>query len=302
VAMTRSAARRKRTSCVTRWKRAWKRAGLARRTAIVGSAVVAAIVVVALTLGMVRVVQYQRLVAATREHQQEWTLTYDFNPGNIISDRQFFDPHAMSADEIQTFLNDKGSACTGDQCLKSKTFDADPRDADDLCSAFAGGTALTAAQIIDQASQSCGISQKVLLTLIQKEQHLVTAAPPSDWNYKAATGLSCPDDASCDPAYAGFVNQVVGAARRFKYYLAHPKQYQIRTGEVNAIRYHPNAACGTGNVFIENDATTLLYIYTPYQPNAAALAAGSGTGDSCSSYGNRNFTIIYAGWFGNPRD
>jgi hypothetical protein len=55
-------------------------------------------------------------------------------------------------------------------------------------------------------------------------------------------------------------------------------------------------------VFIENRATALLYIYTPYQPNAAALRAGTGEGNACSSYGNRNFSIIYANWFGNPRE
>ena len=36
-----------------------------------------------------------------------------------------------------------------------------------------------------------------------------------------------------------------------------------------------------------------LYNYTPYQPNAAALAAYPGTGDSCSAYGNRNFFFLF---------
>ena len=54
-------------------------------------------------------------------------------------------------------------------------------------------------------------------------------------------------------------------------------------------------------VYIENTATALLYIYTPYQPNLAALEAGAGEGDACSTYGNRNFSIIYSGWFGDPR-
>ena len=48
--------------------------------------------------------------------------------------------------------------------------------------------------------------------------------------------------------------------------------------------------------------TALLYIYTPYQPNEAALKAGAGEGDACSTYGNRNFAIIYNSMFGNPRD
>ena len=64
--------------------------------------------------------------------------------------------------------------------------------------------------------------------------------------------------------------------------------------------YSPNEACGASDVYIYNDATAVLYIYTPYQPNAAALAAGTGTGDECSSYGNRNFMIIYTSYFGSP--
>jgi hypothetical protein len=51
-------------------------------------------------------------------------------------------------------------------------------------------------------------------------------------------------------------------------------------------------------VLIQNQATAGLYNYTPYQPNAAALAAGYGTGDSCSAYGNRNFWLYFRDWFG----
>jgi uncharacterized protein with LGFP repeats len=35
------------------------------------------------------------------------------------------------------------------------------------------------------------------------------------------------------------------------------------------------------------------------RPNAASLAAGRGTGDSCSSYGNRNFWGYFTDWFGS---
>ena len=283
------------------WLRAWRTAGVRGRVAIVVTGAVAVVVAMALVLALVRVARYERLVAAARQQQEALTVEYDFDPGNIISDAQFFDADAMSVGEVQTFLDDKGAACSGDRCLKAMTFDVPASDADGLCSAIAAAGAQSAAQVIDTAAHACGISERVLLTLMQKEQHLVTANPPSDWNYQAAMGLSCPDDADCDPQYAGFVNQVIGAARRFRYYLANEGRYRFRTGRVNAIAYHPNASCGTGNVFIENDATRLLYIYTPYQPNAAALRAGTGTGDACSSYGNRNFAIIYTGWFGDPR-
>jgi len=50
---------------------------------------------------------------------------------------------------------------------------------------------------------------------------------------------------------------------------------------------------------LQNKATAALYYYTPYQPNAAALANLGGTGDGCSSYGNRNFWVYYNNWFGS---
>ena len=45
-----------------------------------------------------------------------------------------------------------------------------------------------AAAIIDQSARACKVSQKVLLTVMQKEQHLVTAVDPSDYQLMAAMG------------------------------------------------------------------------------------------------------------------
>jgi len=67
------------------------------------------------------------------------------------------------------------------------------------------------------------------------------------------------------------------------------------------IHYHPNSGCGGQNIYITNRATSALYRYTPYIPNQAALNAGKGTGDSCSSYGNRNFYNYFTEWFGDSR-
>jgi hypothetical protein len=50
-------------------------------------------------------------------------------------------------------------------------------------------------------------------------------------------------------------------------------------------------------VNIRSLATSALYRYTPYQPNAGALAAGYGTA-YCGAYGNRNFYLYFDDWFG----
>ncbi|PKQ14395.1 MAG: hypothetical protein CVT68_12095, partial [Actinobacteria bacterium HGW-Actinobacteria-8] len=90
------------------------------------------------------------------------------------------------------------------------------------------------------------------------------------------------------------------AARQFQRYRLLPTSYNYRAGVTNRIGYHPNASCGTQSVYIQNSATAALYNYTPYVPNSAALSAIPGTGNACSSYGNRNFWMYYWEWFGSP--
>ncbi len=273
-----------------------------RRIGIAGSAVLCVIIVLALVMGSVRLIQYEAEVRAAEDRQKTLLAEYGFDPGNIISDAKFFNGQAMSAKEIQAFLDEKGASCTGTTCLRSATFTTTRQKADDLCKEYTADRSgkATAATIIAKTAQACSISPAVLLTMLQKEQHLVTSDNPTSFQFEAAMGLSCPDTADCNPQYAGFFNQVFGSARRMRYYLAHEDQYGYPVGRPTYIRFHPDSSCGGTNVVIRSKATSLLYIYTPYQPNTAALKAGAGEGDSCSSYGNRNFWLIDAGWFSDP--
>ena len=163
----------------------------------------------------------------------------------------------MSQAEVQSFLDTQGGS------LAAMTFDTSNESGEGLCADYTGTKGESAAAIIDQSARACKVSQKVLLTVMQKEQHLVTAVDPSDYQLMAAMGLNCPDTADCDPAYAGFFRQVYGAAKRYRYYLEHEEQYGYTAHNLNYIQYHPNAACGGAQVYIENKATALLYIYTP---------------------------------------
>ncbi|MBW3088996.1 hemagglutinin [Bifidobacterium sp. 82T24] len=263
--------------------------------------VVAAVIAAVFVFGMGVVVYKQMSITLAKNRQAKYVRQYDFDPGNIISDTQFFNTKSMGTYEVQQFLDKHGAKCSGDLCLKNYTVTTLDEKADRLCDGYKGGQQQSAAQVIDGAARSCGISQKVLLVMLEKEQGLVSTTTPSEARYKAALGLSCPDDGPCDPKHGGFFNQVYGAARRFKYYQAHESMYNFHAGQLNYVQYHPQSSCGGANVWIENDATALLYIYTPYQPNVRALQAGLGEGDSCSSYGNRNFSILYDAWFGDPR-
>ncbi|WP_295840784.1 hypothetical protein [uncultured Microbacterium sp.] len=229
---------------------------------------------------------------------------HDFDPGTLISDAEFYDGDAMTADEIQSFLDDQVGACRDDSCLARLRTELPARgpivsDATGatVCEGYDGGE-LSAAEIIDRIQRACGISAKVLLVTLQKEQSLIsgrTARAPSPEQLGAAMGARCPDDAPCDPGRSGFALQVAQGATDLKSYSA--SDFMRQPGR-HYLAYSPDPSCGGSDVTITNEATAALYNYTPYQPNPAAIAARWGTGDACSAYGNRNFALYWALWFG----
>ena len=252
--------------------------------------------------------------------------TSSFNPGRIIDDSVMYNATTMSAADIQNFLNSQVPACdtqgaqmisNGTQtraaysiahgynppytCLRDYSTTTNTEPADAYCSGYSSASQ-SAAQIIYGVAQSCGINPQVLLVLLQKEQGLVTDTWPWSIQYRSATGYGCPDTAACDSTYYGLFNQLYNAARQFKIYAAKPNSYTFKGGQTQTISYNPQASCGGSTIKIQNQATASLYNYTPYQPNTAALlqGAGTGTGDSCSSYGNMNFWIYFNNWFGAP--
>ncbi|WBM79470.1 cell wall-binding repeat-containing protein [Cryobacterium breve] len=220
----------------------------------------------------------------------------DFNPGNIISDANFYNGSAMTTPTVQSFLTAQGVDCTGTLCLKSYRQTTVDIPADTWCSAYTGVASEFAASMIAKVGAACGISQRVLLTLLQKEQQLVTRSDPNQSLLDMATGFSCSDTSDCEVAFAGFFKQVYGAAHRFRSY---ESGTAYRSGTTVAIRYNPDITCGSAKVTIWNKATSALYNYTPYQPNTEALLPENffAKGDSCSAYGNRNFWSVYNGWF-----
>ncbi|MGY4643115.1 hypothetical protein [Cellulomonas sp. URHB0016] len=227
-----------------------------------------------------------------------------FDPGYIISDGIFYDRNTMGEAAIQAFLDQKGAACVpasdGTLCLKDYAMISGTKAADAYCSGYTAGSERVAT-IIARVALSCGVNPQALLVILQKEQSLVTRKTAGTAAiYQKAMGYGCPDTSVCDEKYYGLFNQVYMAARQFQVYKATAATRNYRAGRANTILYHPNEACGSSSVYIQNQATAGLYNYTPYQPNAAAIAAGTGTGDSCSSYGNRNFFNYFYDWFGSP--
>lgn len=211
-----------------------------------------------------------------------------FKAGNIMSDQVMRNKNTMSVNQIQQFLNAKGANCTsGNNCLKNYR---------------EGGE--SAAQIIHETGQRYNINPQVLIVLLQKEVGIVTMNNPEPWRYRTAAGYGCPDSTPgvCNTSYYGFTNQLKWAATMFDAILRNsPTWYAPYVVGANNILLHPHNNCGTQRVTIENRATAALYSYTPYVPNRAAINAGYGTGDRCSSYGNRNFFTYFTDWFGSTQ-
>jgi hypothetical protein len=286
----------------------------------------------------------------------------DWNAGRIIDDSVFFNSSSMSVSDIQAFLDTKVPTCdtNGQQtlydsaygdtvtravyssrrgvstpftCLKDfRTDTSNIAPESGICGGYTGAANESAATIIYRVAQSCGISPKVLLVTLQKEQSLVTDDWPWPAQYEKAMGAFCPDTAPCDSGFGGFFKQVYYGANRFKVYGANPGSFNYRAYRNNTVYFNPGPCqtfsgstctkyygnkydangnsvpdityCGSTSVYINSQATADLYIYTPYQPNYAALHPDSGstglygTGDTCSAYGNRNFWRMFNDWFG----
>lgn len=238
--------------------------------------------------------------------------TAGFRPGNIISDEVMGNYTSMSIDDIQRFLTSKNDCSNRNEAFWRQLENQYPnrdwhfQDGHFICLSeerFGNtwteiGWGETAAEIIYHAAQDFRINPQVLLVLLQKEQGLITDQYPNNYDYRSATGYGCPDTAACDSKYYGFKNQVRLAAQLFRSVLdggwSNYPAYQT-----TYVQYNPNRGCGGTNVYIENRATSALYRYTPYQPNASALAAGYGVGDVCGAYGNRNFYLYFSDWFGD---
>ncbi len=190
-----------------------------------------------------------------------WAQEFAFNPNYLVSDREFFNSGALSEQGIQQFLQAKNSYLA--------------KWRDPL-------TSMSPARIISLVTKDYGISPKVILATLQKEQSLIEnggqipSADALDWamGYAICDGCSKSDPALQD--YRGFFNQVKYATAIFnKYYREILESGQTRNG------FAPNKTfiIDGQTVIPQNIATSLLYTYTPH------------------IHGNKNFSKIWQKWF-----
>ena len=157
---------------------------------------------------------------------------------------------------------------------------------------FYDSTTMTAEEItafIDQVNSGCQTGRDGTACLAE-------ATFDTEDREETAAGYACPDGTQCDPQYAGFFQQLYGAASQFQDYRLNPEAFQVVAGAPVQLAYSPDASCGTGEITVVNQATAGLYDYTPYQPDPAATSGG----DACTSWGNWNFYGYFRALFADP--
>jgi peptidoglycan hydrolase CwlO-like protein len=155
-----------------------------------------------------------------------------FKPGTIISDAVFQDAGSMSVDAIQTFLDGQSGSL--------RAYSGPDRS----------GATRSAAQMIADAATSWGVSPKVILATLQKEQSLVSRPSPSENAMDWAMGCGKAESFTIE-SYRGFGNQVWHGAR----VLAKNRSGWRKDGML--------PIDGTA-VYPTNSSTHSLYRYTPH--------------------------------------
>ena len=202
-------------------------------------------------------------------------------PDYIISDSNFRAKNSMSVAEIQAYLNGQPgplkNLVTSDYDKTITTSSSQPNinltpDND--------GVKKPASQIIWEACQAYNISPMAMLTMLQKEQSLLTRTSLTSTTLARAIGAGCPNGTT--NKFPGFGNQMWHGARLLDAYgepgkstpyvdLYHPGI------SVYDIYHSPNIKLYPANI-----ATYKLYVYNP------------------SIDGNTNYYNIYRERFGDP--
>lgn len=202
-----------------------------------------------------------------------------FDAELIISNDNMRAANSMSVKQIQAFLETQpGPLATLVTADYDKLITTSSKQPNVNLTPDKGEAPKPASQIIWEACQKWQISPKVMLTMLQKEQSLLTRTTLATNTMSRAIGAGCPNTTT--NYYPGFGNQMWHGARLLSIYgeghVAFPTYYE---GIKKTI--YRNDTYGT-TIQPKNLATFKLYVYNPSVP------------------GNTNFYNIYSRYFGSP--
>jgi len=196
----------------------------------------------------------------------------EFDPNLIISDSQFRDVNSMNEADIQAFLEKQ------------------PGVLSKLVTPNHNGVPQRVSKIIYDSCQEFGISPKVMLTMLQKEQSLLTRTVVDKRTLERAIGAGCPN--GVDNRYPGFGNQIWNGARMLDGYGEGKTTTYVKIWKPGM-----TYSVAEGSVTPRNIATYKLFVYNP------VIGARQPYGDLSSQSslsGNANFWRIYRKNFGEP--
>lgn len=173
-----------------------------------------------------------------------------YSPDTLISDANFRASDSMSVEQIQTFLEQQPGTLA--------TYRAPDHN----------GVVKTTAQMIAEAAAGWGVSPKVILVSLQKEQSLLSKKSPSQTAYDWALGCGKADSRTFYQ-YQGFGNQIWWGAQKLNKNAGPWKPGIEMTIDGNLVR--PS-----------NSSTYSLYKYTPHLR------------------GTMSFWLLYWRYFGDP--
>ena len=163
-----------------------------------------------------------------------------FNPNFVISDTEATETQSFDAAGLQVFLEAQESFLATYRALDIDGFEK------------------PANVIIYAAALRNNVSPRFLLSLLQREQSLLTDPTPSAKQLDWATGFGVCDSCSMDDPtlskYKGFANQVESAAAGFRFFM--DNEIMRRSGVetiIDGLKIIP-----------ETSATANLYNYTPH--------------------------------------
>lgn len=202
-------------------------------------------------------------------------IVNNFNPNYIISDFELLNYNSMNKDEIQSFLENKGSYLASYSCpnaygvVKKASeiiYEAATNNYD--CDGISLSENPTEEERKIKCKKISTVNPKFLLVLLQKEQSLTEDPSPKQSQLDWAMGYGCPDGDACNSRWKGFGKQVNSAALQFIDYLENPNYYTYKTG-ITYTFTNPYSTTEQKTTIVtpENKATAGLYNYTPHVYN-----------------------------------
>lgn len=197
----------------------------------------------------------------------------DFNPSKIVSDNAVTDYNSLNLEEIRDFANKQGGT---------------------LGSYIDPETKMPAYWLIWQTAQEFRINPKFILTMLQKEQSLLTDRAPTENQYNWAVGYSCYGGVCLD-IYKGFSRQIRGMANKIMNgYFAdlNVKSKHKKNFFCTFTKWCVGDAKETQDkqlIIPQNRATAALYTYNPYRGGTVMNGYKIGA--------NYNFWKIWNKWF-----